>query len=111
MFILKFFHSSIYLFLYIPPRCSSFMPPPQKKNTTTARVDGSPPSNAPTRLLTWKAAELRLWAVWWACAVTRRASRRAYEAKGRATSATDVFEGVGEALEEVSPSPAVEKDW
>ncbi|CAM9176053.1 unnamed protein product [Scytosiphon promiscuus] len=55
-----------------------------------------------------EAEELRLWAVWWACAVTRRASRRAFEAKGRATSATDVFEAVGGVFEEVSPSPTVE---
>ncbi|CAN0417714.1 unnamed protein product, partial [Laminaria digitata] len=52
--------------------------------------------------------ELRLWATWWGCALTRHASRRAYEAKGRAMSATDVFEHLGGVLEEVAPSPAVE---
>ena len=54
-----------------------------------------------------QANELRLWATWWACAVTRHASRRAYEAKGRATSATDVFDNVGGVVEEVAPSPPV----
>eukprot|EP00903_Cladosiphon_okamuranus_P010984 g10374.t1 len=54
-----------------------------------------------------EADELRLWAAWWACAVTRHASRRAYEAKGRASSATDVFQNVGSVVEEVAPSPPV----
>ncbi|CAB1121212.1 unnamed protein product [Ectocarpus sp. CCAP 1310/34] len=55
-----------------------------------------------------EAKELRLWAAWWSCAMARRASRRAYEAKGRATSATDVFENIGIVFAEVSPSPEVE---
>ncbi|CAM9675696.1 unnamed protein product [Ectocarpus sp. 6 AP-2014] len=58
-----------------------------------------------------EAKELRLWAAWWSCAMARRASRRAYETKGRATSATDVFENVGIVFAEVSPPPEVEDPY
>lgn len=55
-----------------------------------------------------QAEEMRLWAAWWACAVTKHASRRAYEAHGRAMSATHVMEHIGGVLEEIAPSPRVQ---
>lgn len=51
--------------------------------------------------------ELQLWAAWWACAVTRHACRRGYEAYGRAMSATNVYEKIGGVMEDALPSPAV----
>lgn len=51
---------------------------------------------------------MRLWAAWWACAVTRHASRLAYETHGRAMSATHVLEQIGGVLEGVVPSPSVQ---
>ncbi|CAM9613822.1 unnamed protein product [Phaeothamnion confervicola] len=50
------------------------------------------------------AAGLRLWAAWWACAISKRATREAYDSKGRAMSAVDAIERLGGVVEGLVPA-------
>ncbi|CAM9613594.1 unnamed protein product [Discosporangium mesarthrocarpum] len=51
--------------------------------------------------------EMIILAAWWACAVTKYASLRAYNRKGRSMSATDAVEELGAVMEDLVPSPRV----